>query len=305
MERYPPESTVRRRNSEATETLPPIGSQTSWPGDDGADGLLNETAAPLYSAFGGMASSQSGPISTPVQFLRDGELRDALLSYNYAVFAAANNTELLLSRTGRYGQIMPAIFHTNRTELLRDPLPKSTRRAAPPLFSRPQALWCASAWLALVATTVSQSPSLATPFATLTPSFPDAPTGLGQERKLRSRISKPKCVRPPTPKPERSRDGGSWSIRCPVAGCGHVQGNKRVCDMRRHLNHHFPPWYLCGIPVAELDEEEFEELQTLECTVGHCDELNLDYMGGCGKVFTSKKSLTTHFETNQACYRRL
>ncbi|KAH9891832.1 hypothetical protein C8Q73DRAFT_701048 [Cubamyces lactineus] len=332
MDRYPPESFTRWRlgGTCIVDAQRASGSQTFWCSPR-VDYSAPATAAQVHSTVGAMAHPPTGPILTPTWPSDDSELWSAFLTNGHDVSAAANTAKPSSSQAERYSQSVPSIFQPDRMGLLYEPLPKLPERT-PPGYSQghshdmgPTILRGAIPPSGYPPQTLEHfgvpappPPSSLPPFPNHSPQFPtspstapvpshsimpalsSAPTALGQERKLRSRIMKLKGWRPPTPEPERD-DEGNWYIRCPIANCGLVQHNKRVCDMRRHLDRHFSTMHLCGIPVTKLDEEEFAKLQVRRCRVRYCEKLDLDYVGGCGKVFPSKKTLEAHFEV---CYER-
>ncbi|KAI0335706.1 hypothetical protein GY45DRAFT_1316404 [Cubamyces sp. BRFM 1775] len=302
----------------------PTVSWASWHAA-GVDFSVFSPAAHAHLPPGGMAHTPPSAVSVRAD-MHDHDLQVAFLSNQYDANVAEGPCD---PSPSSYGQSGLSIFSTNRRALLYEPLPDF--QAAPDPFQDriygmgftnphnpilPSAYPPPSEHYGIATSHPSQplpsfpNPSSeppATPYTASTPSqpiapaFPLAPTALGRERKLRSRILKLTGARPDTPKPEVFGIG-NWRIRCPVEGCGHVQYSKRVGDMKRHLDRHFSKTYLCGIPVSELDEEEF--VQAYEFGVRHCDKLGLDYVGGCGKLFGSEKALAAHIETNPVCYEQ-
>ncbi|KAH9851728.1 hypothetical protein C2E23DRAFT_860352 [Lenzites betulinus] len=150
--------------------------------------------------------------------------------------------------------------------------------------------------------TSNRAPSLPGPARTLAAPLPSLGADTTQTYKSRGRVVKLAGVmlRPPTPEPRLTSDG-TWILECPVRRdlCGFVQHNKRVVDMKRHLDAHFPvKCYRCvGRPVDQVDEAVFRALpKKLEKIRIVGDEA---YVGGCGKTFDTgrKDSFQRHVKS--------
>ncbi|KAI0632303.1 hypothetical protein C8Q77DRAFT_915396 [Trametes polyzona] len=126
--------------------------------------------------------------------------------------------------------------------------------------------------------------------------FPSTP----QPRRRPFRLIGP---RPPTPDVAFTRSGQPILV-CPVRACTYVQCNNRRCDMRRHINSHFPRAHrglVCvGVPVDKLPQDVLEALPEELSRVWTDDETGEAYVGtGCGKVFSRKDSLQRHHRTGR------
>ena len=97
-------------------------------------------------------------------------------------------------------------------------------------------------------------------------------------------------------------------FQCPVAGCDHVQKNRRLPDLKRHIVTHDrwtkpEKWICCGVRVetAHLYCEDIEEGMTEEEQIkaGAYRFRGQLMIGGCRKGFARRDALKRHVDNPQ------
>ena len=101
--------------------------------------------------------------------------------------------------------------------------------------------------------------------------------------------------------------GKESDFRCPVAGCDHVQGNRRIPDLKRHIETHSrwrkpEKWICCGVGVDRA------HLYGKGIRLGMTDEERIEagayefrgrlMIGGCMKSFARRDALKRHVDNS-------
>ena len=139
---------------------------------------------------------------------------------------------------------------------------------------------------------------------------PTSSTSSGSEKSIissraRSRLH-PRCV---SPRNFQCEDGAMLikesNFQCPVIGCDHIQKNRRIPDLKRHIVTHDrwtrpEKWICCGVrmEIAHLYCEDIEEGMTEEEQIKAGAYLFRGRLmiGGCRKAFARRDALKRHVD---------
>ena len=101
---------------------------------------------------------------------------------------------------------------------------------------------------------------------------------------------------------------GKFSSRCPVVGCNHVQKNRRIPDLKRHIETHNrwrkpEKWVCCGVGVdkAHLYDKRIKQGMSDDERIeaGAYEFRGRLMIGGCMKTFSRRDALKRHLDNHR------